>query len=150
LDIGSEYTFDRCFYGNNGWLYIRDPVNTIHQSEEKILRAPIELKQLFENKDKLVNNYVTVALQVISKKDRKIIEKDGERLSLDVLTCFGNGALIDVNIWNQNVPQEIQYKWLLFDGFKFKFSGPDSMCLSSSVYSKIQMMFTPNCEQYSS
>lgn len=65
------------------------------------------------------------------------------------MVCFGNGALINVNIWNQNIPQEIQYKWLLFDGFKLKFSGPDSMCLSSSVYSKTQMMMTPSCEQYS-
>ncbi len=149
MDQGSEYLLDRCFYGNNGWLYVRDPVNTIHQSQDKVLKAPMELKQLYENRNNFVNSYVTVALQVVSKKDRKLIEKDGERLTLDILTCFGNGALIDVNIWNQNVPKEIQYKWLLFDGFKLKFSGPDSMCLNSSVYSKTQMMMTPSCEQYS-
>ena len=73
MDPGSEYLFGRCFYGNNGWLYVRDPVNTIHQNEDKVLKAPLELKQLFENRNQYVNNYVTVALQVISKKDRKLI-----------------------------------------------------------------------------
>lgn len=109
----------------------------------------MELKQLYENRNQLLNNYVSVALQVIDKKDRKVFEKEGERLTLDVLTCFGNGVLIEANIWNQNVPTEIQYKWLIFDGFRLKSSGPDSMCLNSSVYSKTQMMITPSCEQFS-
>lgn len=96
-----------------------------------------------------MNHYLSVALFVAKLNPTKTFTKDGQNLRLDTLTCFGNGVLIDVLIWNQNVPQQVENRWILFEGFRLKFSGPDSMSLSSSVYSKMKPIFSPaETEQY--
>lgn len=38
MDQGYGYAFDRCFNSNNGWLYVRDPKNSIHQKEQSIAK----------------------------------------------------------------------------------------------------------------
>ena len=33
---GYDYNFDRCFCGNNGWLYPRNPENSIHKNSQSM------------------------------------------------------------------------------------------------------------------
>lgn len=51
-----------------------------------------------------MNKYISVALFVAKLNPKKTFVKHEQNLTLDTLTCFGNGVLIDVNIWNQNIP----------------------------------------------
>ena len=137
INEGYEYNFEKCFYSSNGWLYPRNPNTLIHQNCQQIIPEPLQLQTLYENRNQLANHYLSVALFVANVNPRKTIKKHEETLTLDTLTCFGNGVLIDLTIWNQNIPKEIENRWMRFDGFRLKFTGPDSMILTSSVYSKM-------------
>lgn len=45
---------------------------------------------------------------------------------------------------------EYANRWVIFDGVKIKYSGPDSMSITSSVYTKLECIGTPSVQQYDS
>lgn len=44
MNQGYNYAFDKCFNSNNGWLYVRDPKNSVHQGDLAIGKEPAQLK----------------------------------------------------------------------------------------------------------
>lgn len=70
-----------------------------------------------------------------------------------ILNCFSNGYLVDVTLWNSDLPiSELTNKWVVFSGFRLKRLIDWKFVLVSSVYSKIaayneepkSIPYTPN------
>lgn len=66
----------------------------------------LSLEEINERRHELFNNYVTTVLQVISISAPEKKEKNGNELTLTLVRGFAQNALVDVTIWNKEVPQE--------------------------------------------
>lgn len=65
--------------------------------------------------------------------------KDDKNLNVCVLSCFGEGYLVDVTIWNSEVDvQKLQGGWIIFSGFRVKKLTEGKFVLVSSVFSTIK------------
>lgn len=64
--------------------------------------------------------------------------KNGNTLTLCIINCYANGYLVDVTLWNSDLPiAELANKWIMFYGFRLKRLMDWKFMLVSTVYSKI-------------
>lgn len=75
-------------------------------------------------------------------------EKEGEELSLVRLKCFGDGNLVDVTIWNKELPENIEGKLICLDGVRLKLLTSQSIVFVSSVYTRINEVKDENFKLY--
>ncbi len=137
IEPGNSYRFSKCFYSNNGWVYARNPNETIEMIHHEI-DEPMGLAQIAAHLEELNGKYITTLLYVVSISPKKNIIKADKELSLSTLKCFENGYLVDVTIWNQDIP-DLTHKWVLFSGFRVKALSNKTLVLASTVYSNINV-----------
>jgi hypothetical protein len=84
--------------------------------------------------------------------------KNGNKLTLCIINCYANGYLIDVTLWNSDLPiAEMDNKWIMFYGFRLKKLMDWKFMLVSTVYSKIaayegetkSIPYSPHAQYYS-
>lgn len=119
---------------------MRHPENNINRIEEE--GEPhiklMSLSEIANNCENLAGHYLSSILQVISVSPEEKIIKGDKELTLCVLKCYSSGYLVDVNLWNHDLPlEDLVGKWMVFSGFKLKKIGQWKFMLVSSVYSKM-------------
>jgi hypothetical protein len=81
---------------------------------------------------------LTTLIYVIKVKESQQVSKNGKNLSICILNCYANGYLVDVTLWNSDLPiGDLENKWVIFSGFRLKKLIDGKFVFVSSVYSKI-------------
>lgn len=135
-----NYHFGFCYIAPNGWIKARNPDNTIKPAEQnvQVVQQPMMLSQIANNSQSLGGRYLTTLLYVIKVNESQQVQKQGKTLTMCILNCYANGYLVDVTLWNSDLPiADMTNKWIVFSGFRLKKLVDWKFVLVSSVYSKI-------------
>lgn len=83
-------------------------------------------------------NYLSTSLYVLAVNPVQNIQKAGKELTLCKLNCYSGGYLVDVTLWNFDLPiYDLSNQWIIFSGFRLKKLADHKFVFVSSVYSKI-------------
>lgn len=140
IEAGINYHFGYCYIAPNGWIKARNPDNTIRPSEEHggAVQQPMTLSDIANNSQSLNGHYLTTLLFVVKVNESQQIVKHGKNLSMCILNCYANGYMVDVTLWNSDLPiGDLANKWIVFSGFRLKKLVDWKFVFVSSVYSKI-------------
>lgn len=96
------------------------------------------LSEIANNSQALNGHYLTTLLYVVNVNESQQVVKNGKNLSMVILNCYANGFLVDVTLWNSDLPiADLANRWIVFSGFRLKKLVDWKFVLVSSVYSKI-------------
>jgi hypothetical protein len=96
------------------------------------------LSDIANNSQNLNGHYLTTLLYVVKVNESQQIVKHGKNLSMCILNCYANGYMVDVTLWNSDLPiGDLASKWIVFSGFRLKKLVDWKFVFVSSVYSKI-------------
>lgn len=155
IEEGMNYHFGFCYIAPNGWIKARNPDHTIkaHEDNSDAVINPMLLSDIVNKSQSLNGHYLSTLLYVVKVNESQQVTKNGKNLSMVILNCFANGYLVDVTLWNSDLPiSELANKWVVFSGFRLKKLIDWKFVLVSSVYSKIasynedpkSIPYTPN------
>jgi len=62
------------------------------------------ISEIASNSQALEGRYLTTLLYVIKVNESQQVIKHGKNLSMCILNCFANGYLVDITLWNSDLP----------------------------------------------
>lgn len=97
----------------------------------------LTLGETYDARAELNGHYVTTILQImeICQPEKKL--KDGNELTLTIVKGFADGCLIDLTIWNRDIPSDLLGKPVILEGMRVKLLTNSAMVLVSTVYTKL-------------
>jgi hypothetical protein len=135
LQEGAQYSFEKCFYSNNGWIRV-DDAEKIKLLEPKANEF-LTLKEIYDARAELNGHYVTTILQIVEVGPAEKKLKDGKELTLAKVRGYADNCLIDLTVWNREFSPQLEGKAVILEGVRVKLLTHSSMVLVSTVYTKL-------------
>lgn len=135
LQEGAQYSFEKCFYSNNGWIKV-DDADKIKLMEPKANQF-LTLNEIYDSRADINDHYVTTVLHIIEVGQAEKKMKEGKELTLTTVKGFADNSIIDITVWNRDISADLVGKTVIVEGVRVKLLTHASMVLVSSVYTKI-------------
>ena len=135
LQEGAQYAFEKCFYSRNGWLTLKE-LDKLRQLEPRETES-LPLGVVYEKRFELNSNYLSTLLQVVEVMPVEVKVKDEQELRLTRFRGWADDSLVDVTLWNTELPLNAVGQWVQLDGVRLKLLTSQSIVLTSTVYTRI-------------